>query len=182
MLTSDFQADTSGFTANPNVDVLKGTKIDDKLLAGFQKVATDHKLKGFYTIGLWNYCEGDKTGNTTTKAGGTQSSFDPAAEKITYCSTKKESFWFNPVEVWGLNDTAVQQYVPKQLDSGLKVYQKVVRFMFIVYVVAIVSTAVEVLVGIFALFSRWGSCVTTFVSSVSLFPYLYPFQMREAEI
>ena len=37
-------------------------------------------------------------------------------------------------------------------------------------------------VGIFALFSRWGSCVTTFVSSVSLFPYLYPFQMREAKL
>jgi len=41
--------------------------------------------------------------------------------------------------------------------------------MFTIYVVAIATTAAEVLIGIFAIFSRWGSCVTTIISSVRFF-------------
>ena len=77
------------------------------------------------------------------------------------------------MQVWGLNDSAIRQYVPKELDNGLSIYSKVVKFMFTIYVVAIATTAAEVLIGIFAIFSRWGSCVTTIISSVCsllLFP------------
>jgi len=40
--------------------------------------------------------------------------------------------------------------------------------MFIAFVIAIILTAAEFIVGIFAIFSRWGSFATTIVSTVSL--------------
>lgn len=39
--------------------------------------------------------------------------------------------------------------------------------MFSMYVIAICLTVAELVVGIFAIFSRWGSLVTTIVSTVS---------------
>ena len=44
--------------------------------------------------------------------------------------------------------------------------------MFIAYIVALIATIIEILVGFFALFSRWGSLATTIVSSVSSFFYV----------
>lgn len=38
--------------------------------------------------------------------------------------------------------------------------------MFVVYVIALVATAVELLISISAMFSRWGSFVTTFFAAV----------------
>lgn len=54
----------------------------------------DSDLKDIYTVGLMNYCDGDK--NST------------GGYKVTYCSERKAAFWFNPVDVWGLNNTAAE--------------------------------------------------------------------------
>lgn len=78
-------------------------------------------------------------------------------------------FWFNPSEVWGLNETGVDTLFPKNLQKGLNGYEKAAKWMFVAYVVATISTAAELLVGISAVFSRLGSCVTTIVSGVSFY-------------
>ncbi|KAI4160127.1 MAG: hypothetical protein LQ342_005984 [Letrouitia transgressa] len=109
-------------------------------------------IKDFYHVSLWNYCAGD---------------FDNDKDKVTYCSKHTSKFWFNPVEVWGLNNTVTEHVFSKELRDGLKVYKEVAKWMFVAYVIALVSTIVEIGVGIFALFSRWGSLATTIVSSVS---------------
>lgn len=44
--------------------------------------------------------------------------------------------------------------------------------MFVAYIVAFFATAAELLVGIFAICSRWGSCVTSLVSGVCVSFYL----------
>ena len=97
---------------------------------------------------LWNYCSWN--GNN----------------KYSFCSPRKEEFWFNPVEVWGLNGTGAENLFPKGLKDGLDTYKNVSKYMFIVYVIALVATIVELLIGVSAMFSRWGSFVTTFFAAV----------------
>lgn len=53
------------------------------------------------------------------------------------------------------------------MKKTMKVYKTVSKWMFIAYLVAFIATAAQILVGIIAIFSRWGSCVTTIVSIVS---------------
>lgn len=151
-----FKADTSGFTSNP--DIVAGTDIDNQLLKALQNAQSNKQIKDFYTVGLWNYCYGDKDGNSWT---------------VDSCSSRKASFWFNPVEVWGLNQTAQaadnagNDVIPQKLQDGLDIYAKVVKFMFACYIIAGCVTLAEIVVGIFAIFSRWGSLVTTIVSCAS---------------
>jgi len=145
-----FQGDLSNFTADPSTDIIPGTNADNELLnTGLKQAKEDLKLKDIYQIYLWNYC-----------AGATDKPYE-------YCSPKKAYFWFNPVEVWGLNNTGVEQLFPKELNNGLKTYQTVSKWMFIVYVISLITTILEIVVGISAIFSRWGSFATTFFSTAS---------------
>ncbi|KAH0541509.1 hypothetical protein GP486_008710 [Trichoglossum hirsutum] len=95
------------------------------------------KLKDFYTVALWNYCSGTKdkkTGDLT---------FD-------YCGKPESSYWFNPLEVWGLNETGgagLAGQFPKEVKKAMKTYQTVARWMFTAYVCAFVATAVELIVS-----------------------------------
>jgi hypothetical protein len=81
-------------------------------------------------------------------------------------------FSFDPVTVWGLNETGIGNLMPDNLQKGLDVYRKVSKWMFVAYIIAIVTTAVELLVGISAIFSRIGSCITSLVSGVSALSFL----------
>jgi SUR7/PalI family len=107
------------------------------------------KIQDYYTVYLWNYCSWN--GN----------------DKYSFCSPRQSEFWFNPVEVWGLNGTNAESLFPKELKDGLNTYKNVAKYMFIVYVIALVATAIELLIGMSAMFSRWGSFVTTFFAAVS---------------
>ncbi len=112
-------------------------------------------MEDFYTIHLWNYCSGTKDGT------------------ITFCSPRQASYWFNPVDVWKLSgaapgaDVNLDDVIPGDLQKGLDTYQKVVKWMFAIYVIALCATAAEIVVGIFAIFSRWGSFVTTVISTAT---------------
>ncbi len=110
-------------------------------------------IQDFYHVSLWNYCSGDFGSNSN--------------DHVKFCSPRTNNFWFNPVEVWHLNQTVAYAMFGKQLNDGLNAYRIVTKWMTTAYVVAVISTAVEVLVGIFALWSRWGSLATTIVSFIS---------------
>ncbi|KAF2476445.1 uncharacterized protein BDR25DRAFT_277567 [Lindgomyces ingoldianus] len=144
-----FKADTKDFTENP--DVLENSNLDNVLLQALTGAAKSKDLKDFYQVGLWNYCEGDTD--------------DKNKDTVTYCSPRKANFWFNPIDVWELKNTTAQQIFPDKLKNGIDAYHKVSKWMFSAYVIAICLTAAELVVGIFAIFSRWGSLVTTIVSS-----------------
>lgn len=151
-----FRADTSNFTTSPNVDLVKGSSIDNNLIDAIGALKTANNISDFYQIGLWNYCDGNKT----------NSDFN-----VDFCSKPEQNYFFNLTEVWGLSGSE-ENLIPKTLSDGLKAYQKVAHWMFIAYSVALAATALEIFVGFFAVFSRWGSCVTTIVSSVRLLPPL----------
>lgn len=149
-----FKTDTSGFTTNP--DAIQGTDYDQILLDALDASTKANKLKDVYTVGLWNYCSGSKDSES-------------GDVDIDYCSPRQRYFWFNPVEVWGLENDAVDNVFGDDLQKPLDAYKKVVMWLFIAYAVAFFATVVEIFVGFFALFSRWGSFATTIVSTISSF-------------
>lgn len=153
-----FKADTSNFTADPQSILNKVDDAGDKLninndlLDALTGAASSKDLKDFYQVGLWSYCEGDKT---------------DGVEKITFCSSSKTQFWFDPLDVWGLKNTSVQNVLGEDLQKGLNTYRKVAGWMNWAFIIAVVLTAAEFIVGFFAIFSRWGSLVTTILSTAS---------------
>lgn len=112
----------------------------------------DSTLKDFYDIGLWGYCEGDIS--------------DSNKYTVTSCSKPKAEFYFNPLTIWGLNSTSIENELPDDYEKIINIYKNVSKWMFIAYLIAFIVTIVEILVGFFAICSRWGSCVTTIFALV----------------
>ena len=162
-----FRANTSQIHVNssilnlpslPSNPVTNNIPTDISLINGSSSPAAKALgIKDFYHISLWNYCSGDFTTNST---GGSE-------DHVTFCSARQNEFWFNPVDVWKLNNTVADKFFSKELKAGLDTYKTAAKWMFICYIVAVISTAVEILVGFTALLSRLGSLVTTIVSTVS---------------
>ncbi|KAL6716636.1 hypothetical protein ACLMJK_006204 [Lecanora helva] len=157
-----FRADTSNIDLSSAIadlpDVAKNIPGVDDVLDGTTKAATSALgIADVYHVSLWNYCSGDLKKNGS---GGT-------TDDITFCSKHENEFWFNPVEVWHLNGTLTDHVLDKQIKDGLNTYKTVAKWMFIAYIVALISTIVEILVGILALFSRLGSLATTIISTIS---------------
>ncbi|KAF4221247.1 hypothetical protein CNMCM8980_003281 [Aspergillus fumigatiaffinis] len=155
-----FRADLQNLTTSSSVtsavsSALESAGVDvssSDLANALDEAQKQLKIKDFYDIGLWGYCDGDVTsGNYKTQN----------------CSKPKAEFYFNPITIWQLNDTGVEDVLPDDLSKALNVYKNVSKWMFIAYIVAFVATIVELVVGLFAICSRWGSCVTSLVSAVS---------------
>ena len=109
-------------------------------------------LADWYTVALWNYCAVD---NSTS---GTNST----------CSSPKAEYWFDPYTVWGIsNNTALEKEFPSEVKSALKTYKKVSKWTFIVYIIAVVSTFIELLVSAVAMFCACNGCLTWIVSTIS---------------
>ena len=155
-----FRANTSDIAVNGSLtDNLPHNDFTDAILG---KVSNDVaqealNIKDLYHVSLWNYCSGDFQKNSS---GGMN-------DHITYCSPRQKQYWFNPVDVWHLNNSVTDRYFSKELRDGLNVYHSVAKWMYIAYIIAVVTTAAEILVGFTALFSRLGSLATTIVSSIS---------------
>ncbi|KAI9888040.1 MAG: hypothetical protein M1823_000161 [Watsoniomyces obsoletus] len=148
-----FKADTSGFNPTPEPSFTKNREADAKLLGElFKSVNTTTKLRDFYTVSLWGYCNGTIT---------------DGRHRIDDCSKASGSFYFNPVQVWGLNNTGSTNNVPKTIQDALNAYRVASRWMFTAYIIACISLLVELIVGGFAIFSRWGSFVTALVAVVA---------------
>jgi hypothetical protein len=112
----------------------------------------DSALRDFYDIGLWGYCAGNTTGNGDFN--------------VDFCSPRRAEFYFNPVEVWGLDKGGLDTLLPDNLTKEVEVYRKVSQWMFIAYQIAIGTTAIELLIGLTAILSRLGSLATSIVSAV----------------
>ena len=129
-----------------------GIQPNNDFLEALRGKADSKELKDFYQVGLFSYCEGE----TNNKTG---------EDKITYCSARKFQFYFDPLKVWGMNGTSLQAALGDKYDDGMNVYKKVAGWMNWAFVIVIVLTPIEFIVGFFAIFSRWGSFVTTIIST-----------------
>ncbi|KAJ5551459.1 hypothetical protein N7535_000591 [Penicillium sp. DV-2018c] len=124
----------------------------DEISQTIKKFQDNADIADFYDIGLWGYCKGD---NANGK------------DSITSCTDPKAEFYFNPSSVLGVSEEQLDKELGDDFPKIMKVYKAVSKWMFIAYLVAFIATAAQILVGIIAIFSRWGSCVTTIVSIVS---------------
>jgi hypothetical protein len=114
--------------------------------------ASPKPLEDFYLIGLWSYCGGERTGDVET---------------ITYCSPPQLQFWFNPTDVWGLKDAALQDALGDNLRKGLDVYGKIIRFLSWAFISATILTAAEIVLCPLAAYWRVGSRLIWVFSIVS---------------
>lgn len=147
------QLDLTNFTKTASAN-LAGTSGNLSVLTGALEAAKQSlDMKDYYTIYLRGYCGWN--GN----------------DLYANCSSPKTYFWFDPITVWGLDSNttgqAIEDVLPKTLRDGLSTYEKVSKAMSTAYLVALIVTALTVLVGISAIFSRWGSFATTFFATAS---------------
>ncbi|PLB45499.1 hypothetical protein P170DRAFT_413762 [Aspergillus steynii IBT 23096] len=147
---------TSATTDSKVSDALEKAHLkvnDGDIKSALEQVQKQFGISDFYTVGLWGYCDGNVT--------------DSNEYKVEECSKPKAQFYFDPLKVWNLEDSGLDNALPDGMSKALNIYKNVSKWMFVAYIVAFVATVVELIVGVFAVCSRWGSCVTTLVSGVA---------------
>ncbi|KAL6154522.1 hypothetical protein ACJBU6_07775 [Exserohilum turcicum] len=122
-----------------------------EVLSALQSVAKSGHLQDFYTVGLFGYCEGEIDKETRR-------------ETVTNCSAWKMPFYFDPVAVWQLENTNVQEILGERLTMGMKVYRKTVESMHYTFVAVLALSVLECVMGIFTVRSRLYSFCTAFPS------------------
>lgn len=129
-------------------------------------------VQDFYHVGLWNYCSGPfKSQPLQTETPPTETHFDNKkafkTDNVTECTKHHFHFWFNLVEVWGLNQTVTDVLYGKELDNTLKTYKKATLWMNIAYITSLAVLVLELLVGVFAIQSRKNTIIATGISIIS---------------
>lgn len=182
---SGWQAKTSSslyfFQANfTNLSVSSASTLDNTtaLELVLEEAASEGTIENLYQIHLWNYCSSSGDGTV-----------------VKNCSARHSDFYFNPVEVWGLNatttttsatstssDSAIESEIASLKNStesfenkilgksgkeALDAYKHVAKWMFIAYEVSFWTTVATIVCGILAIWSRWGSLFTSLFSIVS---------------
>jgi len=148
--TSDTMLSPQGLL-NSLPDSVFGIEVPDSL----QSVAESGPLKDFYVVGLFGYCEG-KTDKKTRR------------ETVTHCSAWKVPFYFDPADVWQLENTILQAVLGERFTKGMQTYRAAVEWTHWTFVIMLGLTVLELAGGILAIRSRWFSCFTAFVSIVGL--------------
>lgn len=150
------QLDMTNITLSSSANLVSGSSssnasaLDGALQAAKQKLG----MKDYYTVYLRNYCAWN--GN----------------DLYAYCSPPQADFYFDPIKVWNLNSSTtgydVNSILPQSYRNGLATYKKLSAAMFWTYTLGLASVAITILVGISAIFSRWGSFVTSFFAGISV--------------
>ena len=105
----------------------------------------------YYQVGLQNYCTG------------TAANVGP-----NFCSKPTPAFYFNPLEVWNLENSPIKNLVPGDWQKALNTYHDASKFMFAAYVVALVASILTLLLGIASFFlSRITSILTWICADVA---------------
>ncbi|KAL4936468.1 hypothetical protein BDV06DRAFT_216651 [Aspergillus oleicola] len=100
----------------------------------------------FYTIGLWNYCEGFANGTGPVSMN---------------CTEPSSAFWFNFTNILDLEVSWAEELFPSQYDSVLKVYQSLSKGTIAFFIMACAANMVTIVLGLAATLSRWGSLLTS---------------------
>lgn len=114
--------------------------------------ASDLGLADKYKVSLWNYCTVSGTNTTCSKA-----KFNWASDSLN--TTKIEA------TATSLIGTSVT--LPTEVTTSLKTFATVSKWTEVVYIIAIITTVIELFMGLFAICSRAGSCCTFLISGVS---------------
>ncbi|KAI9726286.1 MAG: hypothetical protein M1828_001559 [Chrysothrix sp. TS-e1954] len=109
-------------------------------------------IAAYYDIGLWNYCSAeDKTKGPN------------------FCSPKKSGgYVFDPLDVWGISIDDIQDIVPKDWDKSINTYKSATHWLFIAYIISLVSSAVTIILGLLSFcLHRVSSVITSISASIT---------------
>ncbi|KAI9642887.1 hypothetical protein NHQ30_008621 [Ciborinia camelliae] len=109
-------------------------------------------LHDFYQVGLWNFCEGYNS------------------EGITSCSTPKNLYWFNPVEIL-LNELLAGATIalPAKITNILSLIRIASHIMFGFFLTGVVMNFFNIFLSFFTIYSRWISgafAIWAFISAL----------------
>ncbi|KAK0762240.1 hypothetical protein N5P37_005044 [Trichoderma harzianum] len=105
-------------------------------------------LHKYYDLTLWGSCSSDDNKKWTC----TKSQFDWASKQINADDIKEGS-------------TTIE--LPKDIKDALKVFQKLIKWSEVAFIIALIALGLELLIGIFSNFSRAVSCLTWFESVIT---------------
>ncbi|KAK1832832.1 integral membrane protein [Podospora conica] len=125
-----------------------------KVATGNNITAGDLGIYDLYDIGLWGYCYTPQNGSRAC----TKPAFNWATTVLNETTNDLETL----ITLSGQNIK-----LPKEIGDAVELFGTVSRWTQIVFIIALVSLAVELFFGIFANCSRAFSCVTFIVSAVA---------------
>ncbi|KXL43396.1 hypothetical protein M433DRAFT_319249 [Acidomyces richmondensis BFW] len=97
-------------------------------------------LHDFYTVGLWNFCEGDNGQGTTD------------------CSTPRALYWFDPVKII-TNELLAGATIalPSEINKELRLIRVVSHWMFGLFMTGICLNFVMIFTVPISVFTRWAT-------------------------
>ncbi|EWC44665.1 hypothetical protein DRE_06561 [Drechslerella stenobrocha 248] len=158
--------DTRFINAPQELADIPGTNLDNLALdrlgidLSIQNTANLVGVADFYQAGLFSYCSG-KYDNATGEW------------NVRNCSSVSTSFVFNIIDI--INEeanTGKNLTFPSGVNSIFKAFSALSRAQYIVFIIGIIATASELVLGFFAYLSRWGSCVTTIAAGIAFWTLL----------
>ncbi|KAF3918341.1 hypothetical protein ABW21_db0207362 [Orbilia brochopaga] len=158
--------DTRYINAPQELADIPGTNLDnfalDKLGVdlSIQNTANLVGVADFYQAGFFSYCSG-KYDNAT------------GSWNVQNCSSSSSSFVFNIVDIINAEaNNGKNLTFPSGVNDLFKAVKALTRVQYILFVVGIIATAAELVLGFFAFLSRWGSCVTTIAATAAFWALL----------
>jgi len=114
--------------------------------------AADLGLADSYRVNLWNFCA-----VTGSKVNCTSAKFDWAASALNTTA----------IEKLASSTSGVTVTLPKEMTDSLKTFTVFDKWTEVVYIIAAITCAIEIVVSLFSFCSRAGSCITFLISGLS---------------
>jgi hypothetical protein len=121
--------------------------------------AKDLGLQNGYQVYVWNYCYQNATGNNATVC--TKGAYNWAASALNTTLLQRN------ISAASIATTGQNVTIPTTITDAVDVFITISRWTQIVYIIALVLTVLELVIGLFAFCSRVVSCLTYFVSGLS---------------
>lgn len=106
-------------------------------------------LPGFYSVGLWGYCQGQKETSSYSN-----------------CSQPSTSFSFDLLSILGSISPVIDGVLPDGNNKVLAGYHGVSRWSISAYILGFVSTFAAVVFGVTTMFFSWGKILLVISSLV----------------
>ncbi len=111
--------------------------------------AADLGLADTYKVNMWNYCYSSGKNTTCTKA-----KFNWAASALNTTA----------IEALATSTAGVNVTLPTEMKDSLKTFIVFSKWTEVVYIIAFIASVIELVLGVFAICSRAGSCITSLAS------------------
>ena len=105
-------------------------------------------LPGFYSVGLWGYCQGQETASYSN------------------CSQPSTTFSFDLLSIFGSVSPAIEEVLPDENNKVLAGYHGVSRWSISAYILGFASTFLAAVFGVTTIFFSWGKLLLIISSLV----------------